>query len=184
MYQFVHSISDLVRIQWALYMYLGTVAFVDIYIASSLCYLLATSRTGFSRTDLFITKLMNYVIDTGCLTSMCSMIAIITCAVMPKNYIFEAVEFLLLKLYVNSYLALLNVQYYVQPNADKSGFRHGVYHPKLHVNASQTRELRASRKSMFEHPDGEVMHITRPVQAVMPQRPMEVTMQMNSLPSV
>ncbi|KAG1724668.1 hypothetical protein EDB19DRAFT_295481 [Suillus lakei] len=77
-YQEVHVITDLVKIQWTVYMFLGTVAFVDILIASSIWYLLATSRTGFSRTDLFITKLMSYIINTGCLTSICSMIVIIT----------------------------------------------------------------------------------------------------------
>ncbi|KAG1749189.1 hypothetical protein EDB19DRAFT_176329 [Suillus lakei] len=153
-YEEVHVITDLVKIQWTVYMFLGTVAFVDILIASSIWYLLATSRTGFSRTDLFITKLMSYIINTGCLTSICSMIVIITCAVMPKNYIFEAVGFLLIKLYVNSYIALLNARYYVQANTD-----------------------------MFKYPDDEVLHITRPIQAVMPQQPVEVTMEMSSLSS-
>ncbi|KAG1811275.1 uncharacterized protein BJ212DRAFT_565188 [Suillus subaureus] len=71
-YQEVHVVTDWVKTEPAFYMYFGTVAFADILIASSLCYLLATSRTGFSRMDLFITKLMSYVINTGCLTSMCS----------------------------------------------------------------------------------------------------------------
>ncbi|KAG1723218.1 hypothetical protein EDB19DRAFT_2043846 [Suillus lakei] len=185
MYHGVHVITDLIKIEWALYMYLGTVAFVDILIVSSLCYLLATSRTGFPKTDLFITKLMCYIINTGCLTSMCSMTAIITCAVMPKNYIFEAIDFFLLKLYVNSYIALLNAGYYVRANADtvySSEFhtRRDVYRPRLHV---EDGELRTSQKSMFHHPDDQVLHITRPIQAVMPHRPNEMTMEMNSLSS-
>lgn len=44
-----HVFSDLVKIEWATFMALGTITFVDFVIASSLCYLLATSRTGFSR---------------------------------------------------------------------------------------------------------------------------------------
>ncbi|KAG1732072.1 hypothetical protein EDB19DRAFT_1305070 [Suillus lakei] len=96
-YQGVHAATDVINIEWTVFMYLGGVAFVDILIASSLCYLLATSRTGFSRTDLFITKLVTYIINTGCLTSICSMTAIITCAVMPNDYIFQAVELLLIK---------------------------------------------------------------------------------------
>ncbi|KAG1822493.1 uncharacterized protein BJ212DRAFT_806974 [Suillus subaureus] len=187
-YQEIRAATDMVKTEWITYVYLGTVAFVDILIASSLCYLLATSRTGFSRLDLFVTKLMIYIINTGCLTSMCSMAVIILCAVMPNNYIFEAVDFLLIKLYVNSYIALLNARYYSQPQADRMysseyHIRHDVYRPKLHVRALQDEELQASQKSMFTHPDDGMLHITRPVQAVMPQRPIEVAMERNSLSS-
>ncbi|KIK42757.1 hypothetical protein CY34DRAFT_62470, partial [Suillus luteus UH-Slu-Lm8-n1] len=101
-----HVFSDLVKIEWATFMALGTITFVDFVIASSLCYLLATSRTGFSSTDSIITKLMAYIINTGCLTSVCSLSAMITCAVMPHNFIFLGVEFLVAKLYVNSFFAL------------------------------------------------------------------------------
>ncbi|OJA19999.1 hypothetical protein AZE42_05631 [Rhizopogon vesiculosus] len=41
--------TDLIRIVWSSYMYLGTIASVDIVIAASLWYLLATSLTGFSK---------------------------------------------------------------------------------------------------------------------------------------
>ncbi|KAG1879085.1 hypothetical protein F4604DRAFT_1752822 [Suillus subluteus] len=59
-------------------MTLGSITFADVIVASSLCYLLAISRTGFSSTDSLITKLMVYIINTGCLTSICSMVAVIT----------------------------------------------------------------------------------------------------------
>ncbi|KAG1879064.1 hypothetical protein F4604DRAFT_551278 [Suillus subluteus] len=168
MYQKIHVMADLDTIMWSvymLYMYLGTVAFIDIFIASSLCYILATSR---------------------CLTSMCSMAVVITCAVMPKNFIYQAVEFILLKLYVNSYIALLNVQYYAQPHADtirssEYHMRHDVYRPRLQVGVSQDEELQASQKSIFKHPDDEVLHITRTVQA--PQQPIEVAMETDYLSS-
>ncbi|KAG2088747.1 uncharacterized protein F5147DRAFT_726600 [Suillus discolor] len=182
MYLNVHATADLVKMEWAIYVYLGPAAFVDILIASSLYYLLATSRTGFPRTDLFISKLMVYIINTGCLTSMCSMAAIITCAVISKNFVFEAVEFLMFKLYVNSFIVLMNAGYYAQPNVDamhscECSVRYDIYRPRLRVGMSQDEE-QASQKSMFNRPD-EVLHITRPVQAVMPRRPIEVTTEMN-----
>ncbi|KAG2065612.1 hypothetical protein BDR04DRAFT_1032337 [Suillus decipiens] len=92
-----HVSSDLVKIEWATYTSLVSITFTDIVIASSLCYLLATSRTGFSSTDSLITKFMVYIINTGCLTSICSIAAMITCAVMPTNFTFIAIEFLLAK---------------------------------------------------------------------------------------
>lgn len=44
-----HVFSDLIGIEWATFLSLGTFAFIDFVIASSLCYLLATSHTGFLR---------------------------------------------------------------------------------------------------------------------------------------
>ncbi|KAG2038604.1 hypothetical protein BDR03DRAFT_1009825 [Suillus americanus] len=126
-----HVFSDLITLEWATLMSLGTVAFIDFVIASSLCYLLATSRTGFSSTDSMIAKLMAYIINTGCLTSMCSLTVMITCAVMPYNFIFLCVEFLMAKLYVNSFLALLNARCYLQPatetnHSSEVHMRHGI----------------------------------------------------------
>ncbi|KAG0697095.1 hypothetical protein DFH29DRAFT_165793 [Suillus ampliporus] len=89
--------ADLSKHEWAPYLTLGTISFLDILIASSLCYLLATSRTGFSSTDSFVTKIMGYTISTGCITSIFSLTAIITCAVMPTNFIFFGLEFLVSK---------------------------------------------------------------------------------------
>ncbi|KAG0700743.1 hypothetical protein DFH29DRAFT_1080516 [Suillus ampliporus] len=181
-----HVFTDFIGIEWSTYMTLGVITFLDIVIASSLCYLLATSRTGTSSTDSLITKLMGYIINTGCLTSICSVAVIITCAVMPRKFIFLALEFLMVKLYVNSSLALLNAPYYVQPNTgtiDSSEFRmhDSVYRPELHLRVLQDEELQASTKNTFKHPDDEVAHRTR---SVMPQRPIEMTMETNSFSSV
>jgi len=185
--QKIHVFTDFLNYEWALYTYLGSVAFVDILIASSLCYLLTTSRTGFSRSDFFISKMMAYIINTGCLTSVCSMAAIILTAAMPNNYISEAVQFLLLKLYVNSFIALMNTRYYAQPNADamhssEYHVRHDVYRPKLHIGASQDEDLQTSQKSMYNHSD-EVSHIARPGQAVVLQRPNEMITELDSFSS-
>ncbi|EGO24672.1 hypothetical protein SERLADRAFT_415696 [Serpula lacrymans var. lacrymans S7.9] len=87
---------------------LSVLAFNDFLVASSMCYLLALSRTGFSKTDTTIKRIALYVCGSGCLTSICSLTAIITCAVMPDNSINLAIDFLLSKLYVNSFMALLN----------------------------------------------------------------------------
>jgi hypothetical protein len=181
-----HVFSDLVKTEWSVFMALGTITFVDFIITSSLCYLLATARTGFSSTDSMITRLMAYIVNTGCLTSVCSMSAMITCAVMPHNFIFLGVEFLVAKLYVNSFLALLNARHYLQPAAEANQSsevhkRQGIYRPELHVMASQEEDFQGSRKNMFKHPGDDVMHLTR---SAMPHRPIEVTVEMDSFSSV
>ncbi|KAG2069955.1 hypothetical protein BDR04DRAFT_1100861 [Suillus decipiens] len=177
-----HDFSDLLKVEWATYMALATITFADVVVASSLCYLLATSRTGFSSTDSLITKLTAYIINTGCLTSVCSMTAVITCAAMPKNFIFLAIEFLLAKVYVNSFLALLNARHYTQVNTDTDNSyqfhnRHGVYRPELHIRASEDQELQSSQREVFKHPNGKVMDLSRPESV---KRPITSTTEMNS----
>lgn len=164
----VELYKNLTGIAWSTYLSLGTATFVDVAIAASLCYLLATSRTGFSSTDSFITKLVGYTISTGCLTSICSMAIIITSAVMPTNFIFIALQFLVTKLYANSFIAFLNARHYMKANTtfDTPQFhdRHGVYRPELRVGASQDGEFQKSQKD----PEDAVLHITQPIQDVSP----------------
>ncbi|KAH7922959.1 hypothetical protein BV22DRAFT_621731 [Leucogyrophana mollusca] len=112
-YQF-HVVTDLIGAEWPLYLALGAMSVVDMLIAASMCYLLATARTGFSRTDSFLTKLMTYILNTGLLTSLCSLTVVITCAAMPRNFAFIGVDFVSVKLYVNAFVALLNARHYVQ----------------------------------------------------------------------
>jgi hypothetical protein len=87
---------------------------------------------------------------------------------MPKTFIFIGLQFLVTKLYVNSFIAFLNARYYMQANVivDSPQFyeRHGVYHPELHVSASQDGEFQKSQKD----PKDDVLHITQTVQAAMP----------------
>ncbi|KAG0709143.1 hypothetical protein DFH29DRAFT_216194 [Suillus ampliporus] len=178
-----HLFTDLIRIAWATYSTLGITCFLDVLVTSSMCYLLATSRTGFSSTDSFITNLIGYTISTGCVTSIFSLTAIITFAVMPNNFVFLGVEFIMVKLYVNSYIALLNTRYYVQANAHNIGpsefhHCHGADSPELRICASQDETFPAFRKSIFKQSNDEVLHITRPVQAAM--RPIAVTMEMSA----
>lgn len=88
------------------------------------------------------------------------MTAVITCAVMPKNFVFLSIEFIVIKLYVNSFMALMNARYYLQTNVVSVGsechVRHEVYHPELHINTSQ------DDKAQTNVSDDVVLHITRP----------------------
>ncbi|KAG1750974.1 hypothetical protein EDD22DRAFT_252235 [Suillus occidentalis] len=156
--------------RWPSLMAMSAATVLDIVITSSIWYLLANSRTGFSATDCLITRLMCYTINSGCLTSICALTSIIMCTVMPHSFIFLSIQFIMAKLYVNSYIALLNTKYYMQPSA----------------NATDTFELRREparpgqrdtlqdkypllRRSCFAHPSPEVEVIppTRPL-AVFP----------------
>ncbi|KAG1762752.1 hypothetical protein EDD22DRAFT_889888 [Suillus occidentalis] len=140
--------------RWPSLMAMSAATVLDIVITSSLWYLLASSRTGFADTDCFITRLMCYTINSGCLTSICALLSIITCAVMPHNFIFFSIQFLTASLYVNSYIALLNTKYYTQPDAV----------------TTDTFELRQKfpllRRSLLTHSEVEAVPPTRPLTAV------------------
>ncbi|KAG1805579.1 uncharacterized protein BJ212DRAFT_860737 [Suillus subaureus] len=137
----------------------------------------------------FANKFMSYTVNTGCITSIGSMATMITCAVMPNNFIFLGIGFLVAKLYVNSFLTLLNAQYYLEGNADnidssnKRRMRQSPYRREPHIKVPQDEELQASRQNMCKHLDDEVI-FTRPVPTDMPQRPpIAVTVEISSFSS-
>ncbi|KAH7922961.1 hypothetical protein BV22DRAFT_1036955 [Leucogyrophana mollusca] len=107
-----HDFADLIGVEWSSYLTLGAMSAVDILIAASMCYLLSTAHTGFSRTDSLLTKLMTYTLNTGLLTSLCTLTMVITCVAMPGTLVFLGVDFVCVKLYVNAFVALLNAPYY------------------------------------------------------------------------
>ncbi|EIW84251.1 hypothetical protein CONPUDRAFT_142611 [Coniophora puteana RWD-64-598 SS2] len=98
--------TDLTHLEWAVYTTFAITAVVDIFIAGSLCYLLASTRTGFASPDSIVLKIMTFVLDTGLLTSICSLTIIITCAAMPHNFIFLGVDLAVIE-------PMMNARYYI-----------------------------------------------------------------------
>ncbi|KAG1740222.1 uncharacterized protein EDB91DRAFT_364564 [Suillus paluster] len=150
-----HYFSDLESIRWSLYLSLGITTLVDFLIASLLCHLLITSKTGFTKTDMTLRTLVRYTINTGCLTSVCSIACIITDALMPNNFVYLGIEFLLSKLYVNSYMALLNARQYMGSDESPHASHNRpprTYLPELQVNlnVSQDRSIRTSETDKFQ----------------------------------
>ncbi|KAJ7062123.1 hypothetical protein C8F01DRAFT_124886 [Mycena amicta] len=82
----------------------------DLSVALALCYLLHKSRTGFKGTDSLIRVLMTYAINTGLLVALDASAGLLTYVFMPHNFIFLGCYLLLSKLYLNSYLAILNAR--------------------------------------------------------------------------
>jgi len=108
----VNVYTDLFQpdLRWVTYYPLATATGMDLIIAACLCHLLVRCRTGFRSTDSIISWLMFYTIDTGIVTSLCSITAIVMMAVFPHTFAVIAVEFSLTKLYVNSYMAMFNAR--------------------------------------------------------------------------
>ncbi|KAG2038247.1 hypothetical protein BDR03DRAFT_895658 [Suillus americanus] len=145
--------SDLSKIRWPIYLSLSAMTLIDFLIASSLCYLLISAKTGFTKTDITLRTLVRDIINTGCLTSACSMACIITDAAMPGNFVFLGVEFLLSKLYVNSYMALLNARHYLGSDGSTHSSQARpplVYRPDVQVNISHELQDISPRMSKVD----------------------------------
>ncbi|KAL6303388.1 hypothetical protein BKA93DRAFT_826674 [Sparassis latifolia] len=110
--------TDLLQDRWVTYVPFGTATFIDTIIAGSLCFLLARCRTGFHEMDSTITVLMVYTLNTGVLTtaiffycsSVCSITAMATFSALPDTFTVLCIEFLVTKMYINSFMAMFNAR--------------------------------------------------------------------------
>ncbi|KDQ32492.1 hypothetical protein PLEOSDRAFT_1095146 [Pleurotus ostreatus PC15] len=103
-------VSDHVRISWAIIASLATATFVDFFIAGAMVYYLRRSRGLQQRVNSKISTMMQMSLTSGILTSACSTAALITYVALPKTLIFMGIESFLTKLYINSFLAMLNAR--------------------------------------------------------------------------
>ncbi|KAH9850071.1 hypothetical protein C2E23DRAFT_837300 [Lenzites betulinus] len=87
-----------------------TLTACDVTIAVVLCAILHSSRTGFSKSDTLITKLMVFAVNTGLLTSVSACLSLITFLTLPNTLIYISFFFVLGRLYSNSLMATLNAR--------------------------------------------------------------------------
>jgi len=98
--------------------YIGSVALslgmvTDVFTAASLSYFLHKMRTGFKRSDTLINRLIIYSVNTGMLTSVFSAAVLATYNIMPTNFVYISLYFILCKLFANSCVATLNTRRFV-----------------------------------------------------------------------
>jgi len=106
----VKSFADLSHLSTLLYLNFAAGLGSDLAVALGLSTILLLSKTGFRRTDSLIKTLMMYTVNTGAIVAIDAALGMITYVVMPHNLIFLAFYLLLSKLYLNSYLAMLNAR--------------------------------------------------------------------------
>lgn len=117
-YEELHKISNLLYLNFAT----GAASDLSVTLASS--WLLVKSRTGFRRTDTIINTLMLYTVNTGLIVSIDAALSLITYVAMPDNFVFLGFYLLLSKLYLNSYLAMLNARDDLREKFNNSASRH------------------------------------------------------------
>ncbi|KAG2357590.1 hypothetical protein BDR07DRAFT_1419924 [Suillus spraguei] len=176
--------------RWSIFMGFSVAAVLDVLITCSLWYLLASSRTGMSNTDNLITRLICYTINCGSLTSICALLFIFICAAMPHNFIFLSVQFLVGKLYINSYIALLNTGSYLArsvPDVNNSFEIHRESQrysragfDSYSMSHERFERFPSYRRGLVAHPNVEVVPPTRPSAAVNSRKSILVTVEKES----
>ncbi|KAG6809682.1 hypothetical protein H0H92_015157 [Tricholoma furcatifolium] len=107
----IHYYADITRIAWSVNTSLATSTATDFVLAGAMCWYLLKSRSSHSdHLNTRISHLIQYTLGSGIFTSACSLSAMICYIVMPDTFIYLAVSFALTKLYVGSFLAMLNAR--------------------------------------------------------------------------
>ncbi|KLO04985.1 hypothetical protein SCHPADRAFT_947285 [Schizopora paradoxa] len=101
------QLSDLFILEKVLNVF-GVVS--DFSIAGTLIFLLQRSRTGWKTTDSIVNRLILFSINTGAVTSLCAIFALIFVSVYPNTFIYITFYMLISKMYTNSLLATLNAR--------------------------------------------------------------------------
>ncbi|KAJ8502825.1 hypothetical protein ONZ45_g11404 [Pleurotus djamor] len=87
---------------------MGTSMVCDLLIAASMTFYLNKRRSGLSRTDSLVDRLIIYVVGIGVLTSVFVLIILIVWITIPIYITFMIFHSVMSKLYVNSFLVMLN----------------------------------------------------------------------------
>jgi len=106
----VKQFSELRGVGWAVSAAISTATAIDIVIAGSMCHYLLKSKGSQTRLNSTISTIMQYILCSGCFISACSLATILSYIFMPHTFIFVGVSFLLTKVYIGSYLAMLNAR--------------------------------------------------------------------------
>ncbi|KIM42358.1 hypothetical protein M413DRAFT_132328 [Hebeloma cylindrosporum] len=102
--------DEVEKFHWVLFGSFSIATFIDFLIAATLCYYLNRSRSVFAETNNRLVKVMQYVLACGFLTTICSLGALISVAALPNTLVFVGMDFLLPRMYMFSYMTMLNAR--------------------------------------------------------------------------
>ncbi|KAJ6505612.1 hypothetical protein DFH09DRAFT_1000649 [Mycena vulgaris] len=112
--------SEAADISWAIQSSFAASTAIDVVISVAMCYYLRKSKGTELRLNSRISTLMQYTLSCGVFTSACSLACLFTFILMPNNPVFLALTYLLTRLYVNSFAAML--KRVPRPNDSSFGF--------------------------------------------------------------
>ncbi|EKM74781.1 hypothetical protein AGABI1DRAFT_132898 [Agaricus bisporus var. burnettii JB137-S8] len=118
----VDTFAEIGRISWIINSAFATATGIDFVITAAMFYYLWKSRIVASRLDSRISTVMQYTLSSGLLTSACSLSALFCYILLPNTFVFLGLEFILTKLYVLSFLSLLNARQHLPATDPPSRF--------------------------------------------------------------
>ncbi|TFK46835.1 hypothetical protein OE88DRAFT_866256 [Heliocybe sulcata] len=106
----VHVISQISQVNWVIYMSTGIAICVDLMISLILSLSLLSRRSRFHATNSIIRTVAVASLRNGLLTIAGAVLEMFTLALLPNTMAVFTVNIVVVKVYVNSYLALLNAR--------------------------------------------------------------------------
>jgi len=157
----LRTFADLLPMSWVVYASFAWSTCIDIVIATAMCFYLARSRSGFSGTNNKLVAIIRMTLVSGFMTSACSLAALITYGAMPDTLVFLGIEFLLTKLYINSFLAMLNARQSVRDKDTSPGNSVNVSTKAMNIRTTTSSHVVTSaEQSPFESENNKnVMHL-------------------------
>ncbi|PBK67701.1 hypothetical protein ARMSODRAFT_1020231 [Armillaria solidipes] len=127
------------------FVFFATLALSDFVIAIWMCYYLYQSKAAasFSTMASMLLGLMRLILVSGLATSACSLLVLITYAAARDALFYLAIDFILPKLYINSFLAMLNRRQ--EHQANKSPIQY-----EGHLNPPVVRIIQTTENSVEE----------------------------------
>ncbi|KAK7055810.1 hypothetical protein R3P38DRAFT_3565622 [Favolaschia claudopus] len=117
----INSWGEVSDIAWAIESSFAASTTIDVVISIAMCFYLRKSKGPGSRLNSRIATLMQYTLSCGVFTSACSIACLFTFILMPNNLVFLALTYLLTRLYINSFMAMMNARERVhRPNESTS----------------------------------------------------------------
>jgi len=113
-----NDLAYLPTISYTVYATHGINVFLDIFFVVAMVILLTKERQGFSNTQSMIQRLIMLTINTGLITTVSALLAVIFVRVQPATFVYAVFNCLVSPLYGNSVLANLNSRDYVRGRRD------------------------------------------------------------------
>ncbi|KAJ6569770.1 hypothetical protein DFH09DRAFT_429605 [Mycena vulgaris] len=88
----------------------------DFMITGTLVYFLQSAKSGGKRTDVLLNRLILFSLNTGLLTSLCSLCSLIMLAALPETFAYIAFYTILARFYAISLFSTLNARTIIEPD--------------------------------------------------------------------
>ncbi|KAJ7907551.1 hypothetical protein B0H13DRAFT_691203 [Mycena leptocephala] len=106
----VNSWSDIGSVSWAVEASFAASTLIDIVISVAMCFYLRKSKGAESRLNSRLSTLMQYTLSAGVFTSACSVSCLFTFVLLENTLSFLAITYILTRLYINSFMAMMNAR--------------------------------------------------------------------------